>query len=249
MRLAIVTVYCAEERRTLERCLASVRSQALPVEHFVIADGHPQDWLRDAGVRHVALDRAHGDHGDTPRMVGLVLAVREQFDAVQFLDADNLLYPQHAAMAAGLLRDTGAHLLVLKRRMLRPDGSVLNFTAGEDEALEHIDTNCYVFARAAFSTAIKWALIPKELSFMGDRVFRSVVSKVGHPVAVAPEPTVGCTCMWANVYRRAGEKPPPGSHDLSAHQARAAIWWSELDQARRDEIQVALGVRISVTPP
>jgi hypothetical protein len=248
MRIAIVTAYFNEDRRIIERCMASVRAQTVPVEHILVADGHPQDWVRAAGERHITLDRSHGDYGDTPRMVGLVLAMREGFDAVQFLDADNLLYPQHAAMATKLLRGTGAHVLVLKRRMLRPDGSALPFTSAEDEALVQIDTNCYLFTRAAFPTAIKWALIPRELSFMGDRVFRSVVSKVGHPVAVALEPSVGYTCMWASVYRAVGEEPPPGCHDLSAQRAKAAAWWSGLDEARRDEIQVALGVKIAVGP-
>jgi glycosyltransferase involved in cell wall biosynthesis len=248
MRIAIVTAYFKEDRATVERCLASVRSQTVPVEHILVADGHPQDWVRATGVRHIALDRSHGDFGDTPRMVGLVLAIREGYDAVQFLDADNLLYPRHAALATELLRGTGAHMLVLKRRLLRPDGSALNFTAPEDESLTVIDTNCYLFARSALATAIKWALVPRELAFMGDRVFRSVFSKVGHPVAVMPEPTVGYTCMWEAVYRAAGEEPPPGCHDLTALRENAAVWWSGLDEARRDEIQVALGVKISVLP-
>jgi glycosyltransferase involved in cell wall biosynthesis len=183
MRLAIVTAYFNEDRATIERCIASVRAQTVPVEHILVADGRPQDWIPGAGVRHIVLDRAHGDFGDTPRMIGLVLAIREEFDAIQFLDADNYVLPQHAAVAEALLNESGAHMLVLKRRLLRPDGSDLNFTIDEDEALQLIDTNCYLFTRPAFPTALKWALIPRALSFIGDRVFRSVFSKVGHPIA------------------------------------------------------------------
>jgi hypothetical protein len=245
MRLAIVTAYFNEDRATIERCIASVRAQTIPVEHILVADGQPQDWIPGAGVRHVVLDRAHGDFGDTPRMIGLVLAIREEFDAIQFLDADNYVLPQHAAVAEALLNESGAHLLVLKRRFLRPDGSDLNFTIDEDEALQLIDTNCYLFTRPAFPTALKWALIPRALSFIGDRVFRSVFSKVGHPVAVASEPTVGYRCLWEGVYRAAGEEPPPGCRDLTEHREKAAAWWSELDDGRRAEIQAALGVRIS----
>ena len=142
MRIAIVTAYFNEDRPTLERCIESVRSQTVPVEHILVADGRPQDWVPAAGMRHIALDRSHGDFGDTPRVIGLLLAIREEFDAIQFLDADNLVYPRHAAMATALLRETGAHMLVLKRRVLRPDGSALNLTAAEDEALSTIDTNC-----------------------------------------------------------------------------------------------------------
>ena len=80
----------------------------------------------------------------------------------------------------------------------------------------------------SFPTALKWCLIPRELSYMGDRVFRSVFSKAGHPVAVATEPTVGYATMWAEAYRAAGEEPPPGFRDISAHRAGAAAWAAPL---------------------
>lgn len=248
MRIAIITAYFREDPAIIERCINSVRSQTVPVEHILVADGHAQDWIARENVRHIALDRNHGDFGDTPRAIGLLLAIREGYDAVQFLDADNLIYPHHAEMAAGLLRGTSAHMLVLKRRFLRPDGSVLSYRSVNDETLAGIDTNCYLFARPSFPTALKWALIPGELSYMGAKVFRSVVSKAGHPVAVAPEPTVGYTSMWANTYTAVGEEPPPGYRDHSLRAESAKVWWSELDEARRAEIQSALGVTISVVP-
>jgi glycosyltransferase involved in cell wall biosynthesis len=246
VRLAIITAYFQEDRATIERCIESVRKQSVRVEHILVADGHPQDWVAASGLRHLALDRAHGDFGDTPRLAGLVLAIREGFDAIQFLDADNVIYPHHAAMAAALLQDTGAHMLVLKEHHLRPDGSILNYTSAHYEALSRIDTNAYLFARPSFPTALKWSLIPRELSYMGDRVFRSVFSKVGHPVAVAPEPTVGYASMWADVYRAVGEEPPPGCRDLTEQVKRAKAWWLGLDDGRREEIQAMLGVTITV---
>ena len=245
MRIAIVTAYFKEDRATLERCIESVRSQAVPVEHVLVADGHPQDWVRGAGVRHVILDRPHGDFGDTPRLVGLMLAIREAFDAVQFLDADNVVLPRHAAMAAARLAESGAHLLVLKRRFLRPDGSAIPLEMSDADALAAIDTNCYFFGRPAFPTALKWALIPRELSFVGDRVFHSVLSKAGHPVAVAPEATVGYNCLWEEIYRAAGEVPPAGCKTLTGEREKAAAWWTALDDGRRDGIQQMLGIRIS----
>ncbi|HZM46982.1 MAG TPA: glycosyltransferase family A protein [Burkholderiales bacterium] len=247
MRIAIITAYFDEDRATVERCIESVRAQEFPVEHILVADGRPHDWIPATGVRHVTLDRSHGDFGDTPRMIGLMLAIREGFDAIQFLDADNLVFPQHAAMAVTLMRENAVHMVVLKRAFLRPDGSALNFKSDEDESLSTIDTNCYLFARPAFPTALKWALIPKELSFIGDQVFRSVFSKVGHPIVVAPEPTVGYRCMWERVYRAAGEEPPPGCRDLSEQREKAAQWWTALDDDRRAEIQAALGIKITVS--
>jgi len=246
MRIAIVTAYYRETRAVLARCIDSVRAQTAPVEHILVADGEPQEWAVRSGARHVTLDRSHGDFGDTPRAVGLALAVREGYDAVQFLDADNLILPHHAAMAGALLEESGAHLLVLKRRFLRSDGSVMPYTAPGDEALTTIDTNCYFFARAAFPTALKWTLVPRELSFMGDRVFRSVFVSAGHPVAVAREATVGYTSMIAATYRAVGEEPPPGCRDHQQRSEQARAWWLALDAARRSEIEQTLGVKIVV---
>src|SRR5262249_34844597 len=127
MRLAVITAYFDEDRATIERCLASVRSQTVPVDHLVVADGRPQGWIADTEARHIVLDRSHSDFGDTPRMIGLMLAIREGYDAIQFLDADNLILPGHAAMATAAMRDTAADMLVLKRLFLRPDGSVIDF--------------------------------------------------------------------------------------------------------------------------
>ena len=81
---------------------------------------------------------------------------------------------------------------------------------------------------------------------MGDRVFRSVFSKVGHPVAVASEPTVGYYSMFANTYLAVGETPPPGTRDHTLEVAQAKAWWSSLDDERRAAIEAMLGVKISV---
>lgn len=54
-RYAIVTPYYREPRDMLERCLASVRAQGVKVTHILVADGHPQPWLEQAGVRHISI--------------------------------------------------------------------------------------------------------------------------------------------------------------------------------------------------
>ena len=247
MRYAIVTAYYQEDRATLERCLESVRRQSVEIQHIVLADGHPQAWVNDApGVRHIVLDRCHADFGDTPKLLGLLLAMRDGCDAIQFLDADNLIFEGHAELGLALLRETAAHLIVLKRTFLRQDGTDLNWVSPRDDSLRHIDMNCYLFARPSFPTALKWVLIPRQFSFMSDRVFRSVFSKAGHPVAVAPRATVGYTSMWANTYISVGETPPPGTRDHTEVAARAKAWWASLDDKRRALIEATLGVKISI---
>ena len=94
-RFAIVTPYYREERNVLERCIQSVRSQTLPADHFLVSDGHPQDWLDSANVRHIRLGKSHKDVGNTPRGVGALLAVSERYEGIGLLDADNWYDKNH----------------------------------------------------------------------------------------------------------------------------------------------------------
>ena len=63
---------------------------------------------------------------------------------------------------------------------------------------------------------------------------------------VASEPSVGYRCLWAPMYRAAGEEPPPGCRDFEAHREKALAWWAGLTEARRGEIQATVGMQISL---
>jgi len=69
-RVAVITPYYKEDRLVLERCLRSVRKQTVAVDHFLVSDGFPQDWLDHEEVRHFRLGKSHGDYGNTPRGIG-----------------------------------------------------------------------------------------------------------------------------------------------------------------------------------
>src|SRR6476620_8695990 len=78
-RYAFITPYYKEMRDFLERCVASVKQQTIRADHILVSDGFPQDWLDQADVRHVRLDCAHGDYGNTPRGIGSLMAVAEGY--------------------------------------------------------------------------------------------------------------------------------------------------------------------------
>src|SRR5574337_2079445 len=108
LKVAVVTPYFKEPAATLARCIDSVRKQHADREigeiaHILVADGHPQHWIDDLSVRHLKLDRAHGDFGNTPRSIGAQLAASEGYDAIAFLDADNWLDPDHVAACVAVL--------------------------------------------------------------------------------------------------------------------------------------------------
>ena len=89
MKYAIVTPYFKETPSLLKRCIRSVRDQTLNADHIMVADGHPQDWIDNERVRHIRLDRSHNDYGNTPRGIGAILAIAEQYSGIGLLDADN----------------------------------------------------------------------------------------------------------------------------------------------------------------
>jgi glycosyltransferase involved in cell wall biosynthesis len=123
-RYAIVTPYYKEEKWLLERCIRSVHAQTVKVEHFMIADGHPQDWLDREPMRHLRLDREHRDFGNTPRTIGALLAVSEGYDGIGFLDADNWFENDHVAgCIAAAARSETCDYVIARRNLCRPDGS------------------------------------------------------------------------------------------------------------------------------
>jgi len=251
VRIAVVTPYYQESREVLERCIASVRAQSVPVDQILVADGHPQYWFEDApNVTHAILRKRAGDYGDTPRSVGLVMAVRSQYEIVQFLDADNFLLPDHFEVTLRHFRGRAEgdypDIVLARREMLRPDGSIIAVEIPEEETFRHVDTNCFVFYRTSFHVAIKWSLIPREISFIDDRVFFALLAQ-RHPelrTAFNETRTVGYTCLWDTVYRMAGEKPPPNSKNMGAQFVAAQRWWRGLDAHSKQVIERTLGLPI-----
>jgi len=253
VRIAVVTPYCAESAEVLERCIASVRAQAVPVDHILVADGHPQYWVEaQPHVSHAVLPKPSADYGDTPRSVGLVLGIRGGYDIIQLLDADNYLTPDHFDVTLRHFRNRAIadypDIVVARRFMLRPDGSILRVNIPEDDAGWQIDTNCYAFYRTAFRVAITWSLIPRPLSFIGDRVFFAMLTQRHSDLKMIfnETKTLGYTCLYESVYRSAGEEPPPNSKNLTAQVAAAQQWWRALDAHSKHVIERTLGLPVLI---
>lgn len=210
MAYTIVTPYFREPPELLRRCLASVRAQTVAADHIVVADGAPQDWIDEEGVRHIRLDRTYADFGDTPRAVGALLAVSAGSKGIGFLDADNWLEPDHIATCletAG--RAPGADYVIARRALRRPDGSRLPV---DDEPSEvHVDTNCFFLLPGSFHLAPHFGLIPRELAVVCDRVFYDTLRRRGMRSAENEATTVNYHCLWSAIYESIGETPPPGA--------------------------------------
>ena len=143
-RPIVITPYYKEDPALLRRCMDSVRAQTVPTEHFLVADGHPQDWIDLEPVRHLKLDRSHRDYGNTPRGVAALLASSEGYPAIMMLDADNWLEPEHVELCLRAAASRpGTDFVVVRRHFRRPDGSIMPIE--EEPTARFTDTNCFAF--------------------------------------------------------------------------------------------------------
>jgi hypothetical protein len=228
-RYAIITPYYKEDRSLLERCIDSVRKQSVPTDHFVVADGFPQDWIDNAGVRHFKLDRGHGDFGNTPRGVGALIAIGEEYSGIGLLDVDNWLETDHveACLAAARASAVPCDYVVAQRAYRRPDETIMSLPDEEG----HVDTNCFFFLRGSFSVIPHWAMMPKNLAPLCDRYFYAMMRRQPLAAARVPRPTVNYHCLWAALYQAIGEAPPPGAKP-NIDDAQVERWLRSLN--RRD---------------
>ncbi len=234
MKVAIVTPYYKEPREMIERCIRSVAAQDVPVTHFVVSDGHPQDWIDAEGVRHLRLGCSHGDFGNTPRSIGGILAASEGFDAIGFIDADNWLEPAHVSTCLRTAAEAGDEIdyVVARRRLVRNDGSVMNIQTRDDADGTHVDTNCFFMLPGSYHTLGQWGVMPKPLSLIGDRIFVGSLRAQGLRTVRCPDVTVNYLCTWAYLFEAIGETPPDyakGKIDMRATQD----WWHALDARDR----------------
>jgi Glycosyl transferase family 2 len=232
-RPIVITPYYREDALLLKRCILSVSAQTVPTAHLLVADGHPQEWIDSEPVRHLKLDRAHGDYGNTPRGIAAMLAAAEEFAPIILLDADNWLEPQHVETCLKAASATpGTDFVVASRHLRRQDGSIMPIP--DEPVSEHVDTSCFAFFPGSYHMLAIWASMPRQMSSIGDRVFWAALRKRGLSGVVITSPvTVNYSCVWESFYRALGERPPPQSKpNIDARPVFA--WWSSLSDRERE---------------
>jgi len=203
-KVAIITPYYKEAPEVLQRCIQSVREQTMACEHILVADGYPLSDELILGTRQIRLDKSHGDYGNTPRGIGAQVAISEGYDAICFLDADCWLDKNHVSAIYTLLSglEICPDFLIAKRRFMRPDGSEM---IGEEEEAGHVDTNCYVMLPGSFSLVPFFSMMPKGLSFKGDRHFLQLLLSHRKTYFHLNCKTVNYTYTWPSRYLRRQE--------------------------------------------
>src|SRR5580765_4352477 len=223
LKVAVVTPYYKEPAAILRRCMESVRTQNYPhVVHYMVADGVPQpeviaEW---AQVRHITLPHGHANFGCTPRGIGAQCALADDFDVVCFLDADNLLLPDHAqslvrvydrARAAGEPLDA----VFSSRYLFLPGHEHLRLVPpGEVKGSGFIDTNCISLSRSAGFLWGAWCQLPRSLTPICDRAMCKLMQDHKLRVDWTEQHTVLYEANWRRAYLLAGLTPPEsGLHD------------------------------------
>lgn len=200
---AVVTTYHRESEETLARVIASVEAlqSDVPVRHFLIADGYPQRFEPSPDRTHIVLPPQE-DAIDTPRLVGAAIAIREGCDGLMFLDADSVVYPDHARLAYEVRAKSGCDIVVAGRDSLRADGSVAE--NGEGAGFDADDSGCFVFFGAAVQRALDWSRIPQTYSAAAGRAFWRELCEsaaaAGSTFARMPHPTIGARALGDTAY-------------------------------------------------
>lgn len=229
-KIAVITPYCSEPKEVLGRCVDSVNSQTIKVDHFLVSDGVSEIGKKFNPYRHVNLGVAHKDWGNTPRALGAMLAISEEYDAISFLDADNWYDPTHiekcVSAVGGSLSEASLDYVIARRRFLRPDATEM---VGEVEEADHVDTNCFFLLRGAFPFVPIWGLLPKDISHKGDRYFYQTLKRYKLSSAVCSEPTVNYTYCYPGRYIARGESLPTDCRDVGALELKMQAFFRDID--------------------
>jgi len=206
-RVAVVTPYYKIEPEKLERCCASVKAQTYACDHFLVADGAPQELPKGFDITHLVLPKNVGNCGSTPRGFGAQYATALGYDAIAFLDADNWYEPNHIELAVKTLEKDQLDCVFTRRNIIFPDGEVLLKDDPQDTKQGHVDTNCYVISKRAAFLFAYWSMYPKEFGAGEDRFIKKIIDFLKLKTRLIPEKTVWYETNWANHYRMAKKTP------------------------------------------
>jgi hypothetical protein len=223
MKIAVITPYFKEPLSYLERGHKSVITQGADVDHFLVADGFPNNTIGSWNCKHIVLPNSHGDNGNTPRGIGGALAISQGYDAIAYLDADNWFHPGHLSSLIDLSKLSRSEVCTSFRTMHALDGGELMVQDRDELDLTHVDTSCYLILETAFALNDIWLHMPKELSPICDRVFLKGVVEGRYVTASSKLQTVAFRSQYRQHYLDAKVTPPPAAKENVGDEAWAYL--------------------------
>ena len=221
MKVAVVTPYYREDKKTILRNIRSVMNQTHDdVFHVLVGDGYPQDWINDFTLHHLVMPNV-GNYGDTPRAIGAAYAAGVGADAIIFLDADCWLPHEHVRDM--LMCTAGEPNIVTCPRNIWLDGEEMGICQ-ESNGIHFNDTNCYLITKPYFGVCGAWAFKNQKDCIVGDRVFWAEIQRFGARIFRCKS-AVNYDSDYAHHYQMFGRTPPPNSKVLVNGEAKK---WSEV---------------------
>ena len=210
MKIAVITPYYRTELAWLQQCHASVKAQDHPCTHVLVADGEPVDSVDRFDAHHIISMGPNDDFGNTARNIGSIAAIRQGFDAICYLDADNWYRHDHVKRMVELHKRSGAAVCTSARTLHQLDGALLG-PCYESDGEVFVDTNCLFLTREAFPIVSVWHMVDRRLDSMGDRVVWFQVKKLGLTTAYDSEPTLCYRTNFREHYQHFNATPPSGA--------------------------------------
>ena len=208
MKVAVVTPYYQPERNALLQCYQSIKGQTHRCTPIFVADGDPLDIVDKFDGLHIKSHGPHEDVGNTARGIGSIIAMRQEFDAICYLDADNWYELNHVANMVALHKETGAAVCSSARNLHHIDGTLLGLCT-ECDGEDFVDTNCLFLTREAFPVTSAWYSMDRRLDKVGDRVVWFQIKQLGLKTAHSSEPSVGYRTYYRGHYHQFKITPPP----------------------------------------
>ena len=208
MKIAVVTPYFRPPLDWLHQCHRSVKEQSHPCTHILVADGEPLDTVDKFDALHIKSIGPNQDVGNTARGIGSIAAIRQGFDAICYLDADNWYRPDHVAKMVALHRQSRAAVCASARTLHHVDGTVLGLCS-ENDGENFVDTNCMFLTEEAFPVVSVWHMVDRRLDPIGDRVVWFQIRQLGLTTAYSGEPSVCYRTNYREHYERFNATPPP----------------------------------------
>src|SRR6201999_1383528 len=102
----------------------------------------------------------------------------------------------------------------------------------------------FAFFPGSYQVLPVWALMPQQMSGVGDRVFSVAMHGRGlSGIAITDRATVNYQCMWASFYHGIGETPPPGAVQ-NINSTGLFEWWRGLNAREQEILWRLTGVKV-----
>ena len=213
-RPAVITPYYKEDLAIIERCHESCLRQTHKVNHFIVADGYPNNAIDSWDTNHIILSNSHNDYGNTPRGIGAISAMNLGFNVIFFLDADNWFEKDHVESILRMKTEMPfLDIAASYRNFVLPEGIFVEPDSVDHEK-RHIDTSCMSFFETSFFLLPFWLTMTKEVSCLCDRVMFKRFKDNNLKIGFTEQRTLNYTTNYKIHYERAGIVPPKSAKEL-----------------------------------